>query len=271
MGIASAETVFDEGFSAPRKYDSEEVRSCLTYPMKYKGPKPIEIQVKMLASIFGLDASHALEFAKNLSPLQSFVPVNALKWTGWFAIPLVNALAKKYFPEVTDSARKYYHAIQLVLDKIANTRSLYVYREGRTTSEHFRNHTRTAYALDRIAEMQGGDILIVAAQLGMCHRGRSVRRAREVFAPNEFGLGSLAVGSIVLTHPERLVRWRELDMDCAGDDFAPYADDDFYKVPGFHVSGITAKFGMGFIGDPRDRFGSVTGFLPYFISLTGDK
>ncbi len=34
--------------------------------------------------------------------------------------------------------------------------------------------------------MQPGDILIIAAQLGMSHRGRSVRLAREVFVANEW-------------------------------------------------------------------------------------
>ena len=262
MDKAFAEITSDREFPVTNKYVGEEVCSRLAYPKEYKKPKPIVEQIKVLAEIFNFDPSYALEFAKNLPPQQSFIPADALTWVGWFAILCERRnLAAKYFPEVTDPTRKYYRAVQLVHAKIADTRTFYVYHEGRDMSAQFRVHARTAYALDRIVEAQKGDILIVAAQLGMRHRGRSVRRAREVFATNEFGLGSLAVGSIVLTHPKRLVRWRELDMDCAGDEFAPNGDD-FCKVPGFRVSGRAAKFGMGFVGDPRDHFGSVTGFLP---------
>jgi hypothetical protein len=32
---------------------------------------------------------------------------------------------------------------------------------------------------------------------------------------------------MALVHPERYVRWEELDTDCAGDEFAPDADGAF--------------------------------------------
>mgnify|MGYP001566204659 CR=1 FL=1 len=236
------------------QYANEEVRSNYTYPKEYKGPKPIVDQVKAIAKIFGLDSSQALEFAKNLPAL----PDGA---EGWFAIPSVDALAKKHFPEATDPAQKYCQAVQLVHAKIAASRSFYNYRERQITPAQLRVHARTAHALDLIAETQKGDILIVAAQLGMRHRGKSVRRAREVFVANEFGLGSLAVSSIVLTHPERLVRWEELDMDCSGDEFSPEADGDFSKSPYFLFHDGKVKFDAYFVGGPRDFFGSVSGFL----------
>ena len=240
--------------SQSNQYANEEVRSNYTYPKEYKGPKPIANQIKAIAEIFGLDPSHALEFAKTLPELPNGAE-------GWFAIPSVDALAAKHFPEVTDPTQKYCQAVQLVHTKIADSRSFYNYREGQITPAQLRVHARTAHALDLIAETQKGDILIVAAQLGMRHRGKSVRRAREVFVVNEFGLGSLAVGSIVLTHPERLVRWEELDMDCSGDEFSPEADGVFSKSPCFCFHGGGVRFGTCFVGGPRDDFGSVSGFL----------
>lgn len=240
--------------SVSDQYANEEVRSNYAYPKEYKGPKPIADQIKALAKILDLDPSQALEFAKNLPAL----PDGA---EGWFAIPSVDALAKKHFPEVTDPTQKYCQAVQLVHAKIAASRSFYNYREGQITPAQLRVHARTAHALDLIAETQKGDILIVAAQLGMRHRGKSVRRAREVFVANEFGLGSLAVGSIVLTHPERLVRWEELDMDCSGDEFSPEADGDFSRSPYFGFIVGKVEFGTYFVGYPIDYFGSVSGFL----------
>lgn len=237
------------------RYADEEVRSSYTYPKEYKGPKPIVDQINALAKIFGLDPTQALEYAKNLPAL----PEGA---EGWFAVPSVDAIAAKHFPEVTDPADKYCRAVQLVHTKIAESRSFYNYRDGQITPAQLRVSARTAHALDLVVEKQPGDILIIAAQLGMRHRGRSVRRAREVFVQNEFGLTSLAVGSIVLVHPERLVRWEELDMDCSGDEFDdPGGDDRFSHAPVFYFRGGKARFDTRWFGDAYDDYGSVSGFV----------
>ena len=240
--------------SQSNHYANEEVRSNYTYPKEYKGPKPILDQVKAIAKIFDLDPSQARGFAKNLPVL----PDDA---EGWFAIPSVDALAKKHFPEVTDPAQKYCLAVQLVHADLSSTRLFYNYREGQITPAQLRVHARTAHALDLIAETQKGDILIVAAQLGMRHRGKSTRRAHEVFVANEFGLGSLAVGSIVRTHPQRLLRWDELDMDCSGDEFFLGGDGGFSLAPYFSFNDGEVRFGTVWVGGAYERFGSASGFL----------
>lgn len=240
--------------SVTDKYKDEEINSSYTYPKEYKGPKPIVDQIKAIAEIFGLNPSQALEFAKNLPEL----PTGA---EGWFAIPSDIGL-QKLFPQIIDPAERYCKGVRLIHEKIANSRSFYNYREGQITPAQLRVHTRTAHALDLIAENQPGDILIVAGQLGMRHRGRSVRRAREVFVSNEFGFGSLAVGSIILTHPERIVRWEELDMDCSGDEFSSDADGSFSSAPIFGFSDGEVLFVTGRVGDAHGRCGSTSGFLP---------
>jgi len=241
--------------SRPNQFASEEVRSDYAYPPEYTGPRPIEEQIKAIAEIFGLDPIQAMEFAKNLPEL----PAGA---EGWFAIPSVDALAKKHFSEVTDPAEKYCRAIQLVQTKIAASRKFYNYREGQITPDRLRIHARTAHALDLIAETQKDDILIVAAQHGLRHRGRSVRRAREVFVGNEFGLGSLAIGSVALTHPKRFVRWEQLHADCAGDEFSPEAAGRFERAPCFYFDDGEVRFRAYWVGDARQDFGSASGFLP---------
>jgi hypothetical protein len=77
----------------------------------------------------------------------------------------------------------------------------------------------------------------------MRHRGKSVRRARETFASNEFGLGAFAIGCMALVHPERYVRWEELDTDCAGDEFAPDANGVFSEAPIFYFYDDRLGFG----------------------------
>ncbi len=236
--------------SISNQFADEEVSSSYKYPDEYKGPRNIVDQIKMLAKMFNLDPAKALEYVKHLPPLPD--------GEGWFAV-LSDEIAKKDFPD--NPAERYCCAVRMVHKKIAESREFYNYREGAITSDHLRQCARTAHALEQIAETQKGGILIVACQLGMRHRGRSVRRAREVFVANEFGLGSLAVGSIVLTHPERLVRSSELDMDCPGDEFSPDADGDFSHAPVFSFGGDMARFGASFVGYASDYYGSASGFL----------
>jgi len=244
--------------SVSNQYASEEVRSNYTYPKEYKGPKPISQQIDVLAKIFGFSLGFTSEFVEKVLPTLT-LPDGA---EGWFAIPSIDALASRFFPEVKDpKERLYCKAVNLVLAKIGESRTFYNYCEGQLTPDRFRLNARTAHALDLLAEQQKGDILIVAAQLGMRHRGKSVHRAREVFVANEFGLGAFAFGIMLLTHPEREVQWEQLHVDCAGDEFAPGADDGFSESPYFRFDGGWVEFNMSFVVNPSVFFGSVSGFL----------
>jgi len=112
-------------------------------------------------------------------------------------------------------------------------------------------------------EQKDHDILVVAAQFGIRHRGRSVRRAREVFAANEFGLGAFAIGIMLLTHPERLSNYDDLWIDSSGDEFDdPGAVVRFGKAPFFRFGGGGVGFGTDwFVGASR-RCGSASAFVP---------
>jgi len=241
--------------SVPNQFADEEVASSYTYPPEYTGPKPIEEQITALAKILDLDPASALAFAESLPAL----PEGA---EGWFAIPSSVALATKHFPSLTDPAEQNCAGISLILSKIAALRKFYNHREGQITTAQLRVAIRTAEAMAQITETQKGDILIIAAQLGLRHRGESVRRAREKFVANEFGLGSLIVGAITLTHPARLVRWEQLHTDCAGDEFSPEADGEFDFAPYFSFDGGKVKFDTYWVSDTSASFGSASGFLP---------
>ncbi len=241
------------------KFANEELPSpsFTTYPPEYQGPKPIADQIQAIAKIFYLDPRHALEFAQNLPAL----PDGA---EGWFAIPSVVALAKKRFPEVTDPAVKYCRALEFVHIKIADTRPFRNYRDylfSPFSPVRLRVHARTAHALERLAETQPGDILIIAVQLGMRHRGKSVHRAREAFVANEFGLGSIAGGSIALTHPERFACWPAMDMDLPGDEFSPFAGGAFSRAP-YLCFNVRLYFTTRWYGAVSVSCGAASAFLP---------
>ena len=79
---------------------------------------------------------------------------------------------------------------------------------------------------------------------------------------NEFGGGTVQVGSMVLTHPERFVRWEQLHTDCAGDEFSPDADGQFDCAPYLSFVGGKVEFDAGGFSDPNERYGSVSFLLP---------
>lgn len=235
------------------RYANEVVSSNYTYPKEYPGPKPIIDQVKTIAELFGLDPTQALEFAKSLPKLTD-------KDQGWFAIAKVSAVAQKHFPEITDIAEQYCGAVKLVHTKLNDSRIFHNYYNGEITPAKLRQHPRTLDFLEILEEQQKGDILIIAVQYGIRHRGKSVRRARETFARNEFGLTSFQLGCMALTHPERYVKWEQLHTDCAGDQLAPAADGHFSKCPVFRFRG-GLRFSSGDVSDANAHYGSCSGFL----------
>ncbi len=250
-------TMYD-GITAIDKYKDEEVSSSYTYPKEYRGLKPIGEQVDIIAKAFGLSLGYTSEWIEKVLPTLT-LPEGA---EGWCALPSVDAVAKRHFPEVTDPVDKYCRAVDMTLELLGRSRRFYNYREGEMTPRQLRQHARTLHALDVIAETQKGDILIVAVQCGMRHRGRSVRRARECFIANEFGFGALHVGCLALTHPERYVRWEQLHTDCAGDEFAPCAAGGFSRSPVFHFNDVKLMFSTGAVSNANLLYGSVSGFLP---------
>ncbi|OIO30222.1 hypothetical protein AUJ77_03760 [Candidatus Nomurabacteria bacterium CG1_02_43_90] len=241
--------------SVSDQYKDEEVDSSYGYPDVYRGLKPIGVQVDILTEEFNLSLDYVGEFIEKVLPTLSLP-----EGTDWAAIPSVDAVAKRFFPEVTDQAEKYYRAVELILEKLGKTRNFHNYREGEFNTRQLRQHARTLHALNLIAETQKGDILIIPMQYGMRHRGRSVRRAREYFSEN--GFGAFAVCCMAFTHPERYVKWEELHTDCPGDEFAPGAVGDFSCATRLDFFGGMLYFGTCPVSDARGRFGSVTGFLP---------
>ena len=84
-------------------------------------------------------------------------------------------------------------------------------------------------SLEKLSEEQGHpDILVFVAQFGAMHRGRSIRRVQTiVIDQKQFCLGIFAIASMLITHPNRLRRGRDLHIDCASDVFR-YSRGQYY-------------------------------------------
>jgi hypothetical protein len=230
------------------RFRNEEVESIYVYPSEYE-VRSITEQTRILHRLFP-----GIGFADE-TLAEGKLPKNA---EGWFAIPNWEAIAPTYRL-----------AVERVLAKLAETRALHNHRVGALGPEHLRQSDRTVQMsrtirmMKRLGDMQKDhDLLVVAAQFGLRHRGRSVRRAREVFTSSEFGLGAFAVGIMTLTHPERFVRWEQLHTDCPGDEYSPDASDTFDFAPIFVFSDGKLQFATRWFDCPRDHCGSPSGFLP---------
>lgn len=158
-------------------------------------------------------------------------------------------------------AATYGEAVQKVFEKIKEIRGgkFYNYRDGKLGPQYLRQSAKSVKAFQKLGlEQKDHDILVVAAQFGLRHRGRSVRRAREVMNASEFGLGAFAIGIMLLTHPERLKHFDDLWIDCAGDEFSCFGDGQFDGAPYFYFNDDEVKFGTLGVDDAHAYDGSAS-------------
>ncbi len=245
-GLAELVSTFIGENRSPNKFRNEEVKSTHTYPADYK-LKSIAEQIKILHERFS-DVSWGY-FRPDEKAIS--LPTGA---EGLFAIPRWEKVASSY----NDAVEK-----ALGLLKQTRTDGFYNYREGQLGQERLRQTEHTIAAWKKLGEAQNEyDILVVPARFGLRHRGRSVRRARECFQVNEFGLGAFAVGCMLLTHPEREVQWAQLHIDCAGDEFKSDGAADFSDAPNFYWRDGRLRFDADWYDRASGNFSSVSGFLP---------
>lgn len=148
-----------------------------------------------------------------------------------------------------------------MLATIKSKRPLCNYCEDRLGPQYLQQSKRSEAMWRKLGdEQKNGSILIVPCQSGLRHRGRSVRRAREVMNASEFGLGAFAVGVMLLTHPERLKHYDDLWIDCAGDEYSTGAGGLFGMAPCFDFDDGGVRFGARWCGYAGGRCGSASGF-----------
>jgi hypothetical protein len=229
-------------------------RFVFDYPPEYGGPRPLTEQISHLVWRFGLSPIQALAYVERGLPQ---LPPGA---EGWFAVPSVDGLAVRIFPEVADPVERYRRAVRHAFRVLGATQEFNNQSAESQVIPGLCRAERSAQALALIAQEQPGDILIVAAQIGRLHRGLAAREIE--FNAWEYGLGTFEAAVIILTHPQRLVRLEELDLDCPGDTCARMPDGQPSNVPVFSHSGSGIVCSSNWRGSCCDRTGQATGFLP---------
>lgn len=222
----------------------EEVPSHVGYPPDHK-VRSIEEQTATLRLFFPElgDANEGLA--------KRDVPEHA---EGWFAIPKWQKVAPTYV-----------EAVKRVLNAIDRTRNsrFHSRNDDLTTQRSLRQSAKTEEMFAKICEEQSDhDILVVPAQFGLRHRGRSGRRARRLMPPDELGLGVFAVGVMILTHPERFSHHRnKLWVLCAGDEL----DNGVSEMPIFRFPRIDNEGEIVLSSTPDNLSSPVSGSASAFV------
>lgn len=234
-----------EGVSFGAPSACEEVDSDYGYESGYE-PHSIEDQIESLSWLFP-----SINFPGKCVIEQS-LPASA---EGWFIIVLWQSIAETYGEALTS-------VLHVLKDKFEGLgHGFNDWRDYNLEDRCFSQSKRTARGLEILSSQQGNSSAIIApAQFGLYHRGRSVHRARQVFAPNEFGLDLVSVLSMLLTHPRRLQRHKDLWISCAGNECA---NDNFWRVPCLN-SFVSDEVGlvMATPTEANPRYGSPSAFLP---------
>ncbi len=229
LGMAQDRTLFAD----------EEVPSGRGYPQAY-APRPLPEQARLLRGTFP-------RLGGVLPTAPPTLPAGA---EAWFLIPDWRRVAATYNTAVTDA-----------LAALGTTRSTSFARVERLGANSLRLHARTAEMSQQLSALGDSGLLLVAAQFGVHHRGRSVRRSRAQFADHEFGLGAFAVAAMLLTHPERIAQFDQLYLDCAGDEYSASDEQQFSEAPYFRFLDGRLAFGTSWYGTSDAYFGSASAFL----------
>lgn len=242
-GLSDLVTAFIAENRSTNRFKDEEVASGYRYLSGYSKPVGVTQQTNRLRELFP-----GIGYADE-KLIEQPLPLGA---EGFFAIPRWEKFAPTYG-----------EAVQKALNMIKQARGkFYNYLEGELGPEYLRQHSKTVAALQKLGEVQSDyNILVVPAQFGLTHRGRSVRCVCECFSGNEFGLGAFAVAIMLLTHPNRLEHLDDLWIDLAGDERNPGADGSFDRAPFFVFVDGKVWLSDKYVGDAHERCGSASGFL----------
>jgi len=224
------------------RFKSEEVASSYGYASGYDKPKSIIDQITALSQLFP-----DINFPDNKLVLGKIPEIAE----GWFVIPRYEAIAPAYN-----------EALAVVLDQL-RLRYSDNFSDYREEPGVLRQTEKSANAWRRVGRKQRDcDTLLVPAQFGFQHRGQSMRRARQTFASNEFGLGVFMVGIMILTHPERIEQHDDLWIDCAGDEYSPSGDGVFSCAPIFRRYKNQLELDFRPITRAGGSYGTASAFVP---------
>ncbi len=237
-------------FLLPSDFIGEEVATQYGYFSGYE-PKSIVAQVAILGQLFPELQNKWLENKLFLTAesQQSTLPAHV---EGFFVIPHWSIVARNYQGAVKKV---------LALLESKNEQAFQNYRKDKLDGKYLHETPIKTRLMKTLRDEQGSDILLIPAQFGIYHGGRSARRACAAMNRSEFGLGVFEAGIMLLTHPERLKDENDLAVICSGDEYSLDADGNFDNAPIFDFSEGDLNFTTCWVGQTGPGSGSASGFI----------
>lgn len=201
------------------QFAEEEIESKYGYLSGYRAPVDFKSQIDILRNYWpNLNPDLAISYANRLCQDTQFLsPAEGL-----FAIIRPEFFSNNYGEETTE-------VLKALCEGLNGSFSNYLDRQ--LGSKYLAQKSKTTSALASLTKQQNGsDILVLYAQFGMGHRGRSARRAEEKFGLAEFGLGLRDVATMLLTNPIRLQGYNDLWMNLAGDSYSAKGNRSYSDV-----------------------------------------
>ncbi len=155
----------------------------------------------------------------------------------------------------------YNQAVMKVMDTLKNSRRCYDWKDGNWSDKYLKQTQKKQHMWANVS-----DIIVLDCQLGEKYKGKSVSDARDMFTPNEIGLGIYECIIILLTHPERFSKSDDLWIDCAGDEYSWDADGVFSRAPNLDFYGDRVGFGAKDLSSASRYYGTASGFVPQTLS-----
>jgi len=255
LRVAVIQTITVKAREFTNRFLNEEVPSDYNYSSEYK-PKSLSEQIEILKELFGDMGQANQSLLVQIETNRVSLPEGA---EGWFAIP--NWIKK---PEIF--GENYAKALYKVLNKIKLTKNgnFINFRNRKLGPEYLQPSARSvAFFRALSVEQDDPNIVIVPAQFGLLHRGRSYRRTQEMLKRKEFCLDAFSNGIMLLTHPNRLKEIENLRIVCA-DEYHPYGEvtQDLLQSPVFRLcTDDVVEFSVVSVDKPHERYGSSTGFI----------
>ena len=153
-------------------------------------PRPVREQIDLLAEEFNLQKEQTLRFLDETFP-NAVLPSEA---RGWFALPTIEAVANRFFPDAKNTIEKYRRSTELALDKISKRSQEFEGLDCKSTPEKFFLLEKTRLALEEIRIQQSGDIIVLPVRFNV----KTVLTSKD-----EFILGSFFTACLGLGHFER--------------------------------------------------------------------
>jgi hypothetical protein len=243
-------------------YSDQVVESRYSYLSGYNKARPVSLQI---ATLQQYEWGRKIDWRLNNAQHQLLRRSPPLGSEGYFVVVFHETMVMHYErnPGVDQSG-----AVTLALNALNKQRnnSLSNLCEDRLGPTYYRRNKRSAEMMRKLWESQDCPvgIILIPAQLGIEHRGKSVLRSRVVMSGSEFPLDAYEVVQMVLTHEHRLKHYDDLWLDIPGSEYSAIASSVFDGDSALALKFIddVPKFGCFSVSSALDGSGSVSGFLP---------